>query len=120
MTYDGSTLRVYLDGRPVGETAVGKPRTVGKGALTMTRRPDGFRQYLGAIDEVHIFDRALSPTEVAQHAKAAGPLALASDVSLAGYWSFDEIPDPPLPAESLRSKVGPGLPYRVQLGLKSE
>jgi hypothetical protein len=120
MTYDGSTLRVYLDGKRVAETAVGKPRTIGHGVLMLTRRADGLRPFCGALDEVCIFDRALSPSEILRHARAAGPLAVASETNLAGYWSFDDIPEPPPAAKALQSQVGPESPYRKRHGLRTE
>jgi hypothetical protein len=112
MTYDGRALRVYLDGKPVAETIVGKQRTSGSGALMLTRRADGFGSFQGALDEVRIFGRALSPSEITQHAHAAGPLALASDASLAGYWSFDDLPQPPPAAKTLIATVGPETHYQ--------
>ena len=65
--YDGSAMLLYLDGIQVGST--GKtgslstnpavPVWIGANPLTATDRP-----WDGAIDEVRIYDRALSPAEI--------------------------------------------------------
>ena len=77
MTYDGSTLRVYVDGKPVAETSVGKQRTTGSGVLMMTRRADGFHHFRGALDEVlHLRSSPVAvrdcPTRQGRRAVGAG------------------------------------------------
>jgi hypothetical protein len=62
----------------------------------------------------------LSPAEVARHAQATGPLALSSEPTLAGYWSFDGIPKPPPAAKVLRPQVGPEASYRQRLSLEPQ
>lgn len=60
----GQFVRVYLDGALVGETTTlaGRPGN-GTSPLYLARRGDG--QYLNTLlDEVRIYDRVLSPTEI--------------------------------------------------------
>lgn len=84
---DGENVAVYLNGDPgpevAGRAAVGYAsgveqvflggRPIG-GSLeqTATERADGLANFEGKIDEVSVYDRALTPAEVAAHYKAAG------------------------------------------------
>jgi len=65
VTYDGSTIRFYVNGQPVGSV----PHT---GALTDTANPLYIGSYAGAsyrfagkVDEARVYNRALSAQEVA-------------------------------------------------------
>ena len=95
MTYDGSALRTYLDGKEVAVTTVGKQRVPGTTSLCIGRRQDGSFSFQGAIDEVRLYDRALSAEEIEANfrALAAGdrekqgqPIAR----GLVGYWNMNE------------------------------
>jgi hypothetical protein len=77
-TYDGSTVRLYVDGQEVGSGNAAPPTinytlggstdfTVGTASCS-----DGYH-YPGAIDEVRVYDRTLSASEVAQLQNAPGP-----------------------------------------------
>jgi len=64
LTFDGSTIKFYLDaGTPITQTAVGALGTsdypIRIGAQASTRY-----QYLGVVDEVRIYNRALSAAEI--------------------------------------------------------
>jgi hypothetical protein len=65
-TYDGSKVRLYLDGAEVG---AGTPTTISiyytEGDLSIGRYGTSW-YYSGLIDEVVIYDRALSPEEIKQ------------------------------------------------------
>jgi len=71
---DGRRATVFLDGRPepevAGEVAVSLP--AGCGDVFVGGRCDGFANFEGKIDEVAVYGRALSASEVAQHCRAAG------------------------------------------------
>ncbi len=84
MSYDGETLKLYLNGVKAGETKVGRPRTFGTGALSLGRRQDnsgdGYR-FRGAIDEIRLYDRALGDEEIrARFSAPETPLAGAAPV----------------------------------------
>lgn len=70
MTYDGNDLRVYLDGEPVASRAIGLPRKPGTGPLAIGRRQDGYTYFRGLIDEVALYDRALSSDELNRNMRA--------------------------------------------------
>ena len=119
MTYDGKVLRLYCDGRPVASQAVNKPRVPGNTPLVIGCRQDGLHSsyFKGLIDEVRIYDRALTPEEVQTNSQAGvgetgnervGPVK----DGLVGRWSFNE--PWPVPSELQRIAVEAGLelPYR--------
>lgn len=93
MTYDGDVLLVYCDGREAARTSIGRERQSGSGHLSIGRRPDGYTYYQGQIDEVMLFDRALSQQDIATVAQAAttGPelptTVLAHRID---HWGFDD------------------------------
>jgi Concanavalin A-like lectin/glucanases superfamily len=71
-TYDGSSIRLYVDGQQVGSgTADSAPigyGLPGSNELTIGDYPSCPSQNLdfsGSIDEVKLFNRALAPTEIA-------------------------------------------------------
>ncbi len=75
MSYDGDTLRLFLNGAPTGERKIGRKRTPGRLPLVFGRRQDnsgdGYH-FRGAVDEIRVYDRALDAAEVRrQYAKPA-------------------------------------------------
>jgi len=68
MTYDGNTQILYVNGIEAGREATGWPITADVTPLTIGAglNIDTVNENLtGRIDEVRIYSRALSPTEVA-------------------------------------------------------
>ena len=64
--YDGSAMRLYLDGVEVGSRSKSGPLdTNGAVGAWIGGNPDGSRYWDGAIDDVRIYDRALSASEIA-------------------------------------------------------
>ena len=66
-TYDGSALRIYLDGLPSGEalvsgTVCSNAFLLAIGAKHVPTSSEFF--FNGTIDEVRLFSRALDPSEV--------------------------------------------------------
>lgn len=91
LTYDGVRLRLYVDGTRVSSRAL-------TGTILRTSDPlwiGGNRPYgeyfKGVIDEVRVYDRALSPAEV--NAEMSTPIAAggipAAAASLVGAYAFD-------------------------------
>jgi len=90
MTYDGSVLRLYLDGALAGSKAVNEERIAGNGAVSIGKRGDGHRYFTeGRIDEVRIYRRVLSADEIKAHfvAPAAVP---PHDKALVKHWGFED------------------------------
>jgi hypothetical protein len=67
LSYDGDTLRLFVNGSVEGETKLGKKREPGKSGLTFGRRHDnsgdGYH-FRGVVDEIYFYDRALNAEEL--------------------------------------------------------
>ena len=63
-TYDGTTLRLYVNGTPAGELALSGPLTASSGVLRIGGNLVWDEWFAGTIDEVRVYDRALSASEV--------------------------------------------------------
>jgi concanavalin A-like lectin/glucanase superfamily protein/Big-like domain-containing protein len=71
-TYDGTTMRLYLNGTEVGSVA--KSGSISRGrysTVDLGRSPDGSNYLSGAIDDVRIYSSALTAAEVAALAGTA-------------------------------------------------
>ncbi len=62
-TFDGATVSWYGDGRPIGSAAVSNVNTPGE--IRMGKRQDNDNFFPGSVDEVRVYDRALSDGEIA-------------------------------------------------------
>jgi hypothetical protein len=78
-TYDGSYRKAYLNGelKAAGSTT----RNIDITANPVYIGRHGTQYFSGLIDEVRIYNRALSPEEIRFHYSRGGPVA---------YWKFDE------------------------------
>lgn len=67
LTYDGASLKFYVNGDLSGEREIGRKRVAGRDGLVFGRRQDnsgdGYH-FRGAIDEIRVYRRALSKAEV--------------------------------------------------------
>jgi len=63
VTWDGTTMRAYYNGQPDGTSTFDGPMAVSDGDLSIGRYYTGFE---GDIDEIRIYDRALSETEIGE------------------------------------------------------
>jgi hypothetical protein len=84
VTYDGSTLKMYVDGQLDVQHAAAITPSVNDDALCVGVNKAGNDVYFaGLIDDVRIHDRALSAEELAA-------LYLAASQYLVAHWSFDD------------------------------
>ena len=60
-TYDGSTLSAYINGQLVGSQTGPSNSPTG---ITIGSAGDGLHGFIGSLDDIYIYDRALSPAEV--------------------------------------------------------
>jgi hypothetical protein len=80
-TYDGSTVRMYVDGNQVGDGTPAPGGFIYYGSSPGKFGVDGYtgdlncapRDFYGGIDEVQVYGRALNAAEINQLAAAAGP-----------------------------------------------
>ena len=66
MTFDGSTLTTYLNGQLVQSDVWAGSTALGFHVLNVGIDRDGVHPFTGLVDEVQVFNRALSAGEVAQ------------------------------------------------------
>jgi hypothetical protein len=72
-TYDGATLRLYVNGAQQATRAVTGPLQTSAGPLRIGGNGVWDEWFAGLIDDVRVYNRALSPTEVlADMATAVG------------------------------------------------
>jgi hypothetical protein len=63
-TYDGATLRVYVNGAQVGSKAVTQSMLVSTGPLQIGGNAVWGEYFSGLIDDVRVYNRALTSAEV--------------------------------------------------------
>jgi len=63
-TYDGTTLQLYVGGTLVGTRAIAGPMVTSTGALRMGGNSIWGEFFQGSVDEIRIYNRALSVTEI--------------------------------------------------------
>ncbi len=76
-TFDGQTMRVYLDGEEIGSLARRGTVSAGGPASGHLGSSDGGECFQGAMDELRIYAAALSPAEIAR-LHASGQAAMAA------------------------------------------
>ncbi|MEO1525824.1 MAG: right-handed parallel beta-helix repeat-containing protein [Planctomycetota bacterium] len=73
-TFDGTTARLYADGALVGEQLIAAPLDMSNSPLEIGRARTSSYTWKGLIDEVAMYDRALTPAEVVT-AASVSPLS---------------------------------------------
>jgi hypothetical protein len=63
-TYDGTTMRFYVDGVLQGSVVGPSAITTNSSPLGIGAEPGGYRRFKGGLDEVRLYDRALSAQEI--------------------------------------------------------
>lgn len=88
-TYDGSAIRIYVNGVLEGTSAIDGDLSTSTSNVNIGRRVSGDRYFNGQIDEVRIYNRALSSEEVLEnmYQELKNP---ASNSSLIAYYKFNE------------------------------
>lgn len=71
-TYDGSALRVYVDGWLSAQTPSAVELPDARSDLSLGAKQSRWRYYAGGLDEVAIYPYALSDGQVLTHARAGG------------------------------------------------
>ncbi len=111
MTYDGSVLRVYCDGKPVAETKIDRPRVPGNTPIAIGRRQDAYNYFAGVIDEVRVYDRALPASEIKAHRDKPAKPDTGTEKGLVGYWGFDDLAADQEAVKQAIAKAGPEADY---------
>ncbi|HEX5500901.1 MAG TPA: LamG domain-containing protein, partial [Thermomicrobiales bacterium] len=79
-TYDGSSLRIYVDGAQAAEGAATRELLDEAYPFRIGARSDGVNGLVGVLDEVAVYDQALSPDTIAAHFQAGAGVAPGSPV----------------------------------------
>ncbi|MCD4698921.1 MAG: DNRLRE domain-containing protein, partial [Bacteroidales bacterium] len=88
VTYDGTTIRTYFNGNP--DNTLTTPFTIGTNNLDLclgARAEDGGDKFEGGMDDVRIFNYALSPTEILSLQSTWDP---PNPDNLVGHWAMEE------------------------------
>lgn len=90
-TYDGVTVRLYFNGTEVDNKAWAggtnqNTNPVGIGGINTV----GTQEFLGVIDEVRVYNRTLSPTEVSDRYNGGTGLYGYAETGLVAGWHLDE------------------------------
>ncbi|WP_320673030.1 LamG-like jellyroll fold domain-containing protein, partial [Patulibacter defluvii] len=93
-TYDGSTQRLYVDGRLVASVPLTIAAPVGDGPLRIGGNASWGERFDGTIDDVRVYRRALSASEIVRDRDTAvgrdAPEPPPTVPPPAAAWSFDE------------------------------
>ncbi len=85
--WDGTTLRVFVNGVLDGTLAATRNPKAGNSALKIGERGNGGTPFFGMIDEVRLWNVARTGAQIV----AAKDVCLAgNETGLAGYWRFEE------------------------------
>lgn len=91
MTYDGKSLRLFVDGNEVAAKAIDRKRVGGSGGLAIGRRQDAYAptSFKGRIDDVRLYNRPLEAVELKEHFDNPHEVDDIKAVKgLVGYWPF--------------------------------
>ncbi|MDH3293604.1 MAG: LamG domain-containing protein [Acidimicrobiia bacterium] len=114
VTRSGSTLRWFVNG--VLDTSKTMTKTPAASSLPLLIGAGYTDGYVGGIDEVAVYGRALSPTEIGEHyaTLAAGDPAaygtVVTDDSPVSYWRLDDLGSPAVDAMGLNPGIYAGTP----------
>ncbi|MHC4477282.1 MAG: LamG domain-containing protein, partial [Planctomycetota bacterium] len=110
-SYDGSDMLLYVDGKPAGKNTIDLVKVIaieGEPLVIGSRPPNMDRGFDGAVDDVRMYNKALSPEDVRTlyESKAGG-------VSKGDVWSFSTLagkaenptPDPLLKKVDTNTKL---------------
>ena len=110
MTYDGHDLKVYCNGVLAGLSTVNRQRSTGSGLLRLGKRADNLGlMFHGLMDEVRIYNQALSAEEVTARFTRPATLDPQLQRSVVGYWPFDDLKER---IDQATEQAGPEEPFR--------
>jgi hypothetical protein len=96
MTYDNSTLRLYVDGVAAGQVSINRVRTTSPAPMILGRRGDAAYYFKGTLDDVQLYSQALSAVNITglvgsapppPSSPSSSPSPLASSLALASSLS---------------------------------
>ncbi len=107
-TYDGAEMRIYVNGALIDSRSLGVAIPSGGGPLYIANRPVTGQRFRGLLDEVQVYSRALSASEVAALYAQEANTVLSRRPALTG--------SPVLVAASFTARVGNRGGIQVEVG----
>ena len=97
-TYDGYFMRIYLNGQLVGTKEITGTYTGNEDGLTIGNQPGRAESFKGVIDEIRIWNRALSQCEIINNMQSCELSSdynenyngLSSQLGLSAYYRFNQ------------------------------
>ncbi len=86
-TWDGDTMRIYINGKFEGKTALSAPITEYRQGLNFGRLSSVYYSFYGEIEEVRLWDSARTAAQVKANYKTILP---SNTKGILGYWRLDE------------------------------
>lgn len=104
-------IRLYVNGTLAGEVARNGTPWHADGTLFIGRDANGAQAFAGGIDEVKVYDRVLTASEIQN--------AVGRDNVQAGHWKFEEVPAPDAePSTTTANEVDGGAAGVLESGAK--
>ncbi|MDB4935141.1 MAG: Autotransporter adhesin [Labilithrix sp.] len=72
-TFDGATTRLYVDAKPLAENSCAASNPHTSGTLNVGAIDPGTSAFVGVMDEIAIYDKALTPLRIRAHYDAGKP-----------------------------------------------
>jgi hypothetical protein len=91
VTFDEGEVKLYLNGSVEGEGSVPSPLAGNDLSLKVAADSNGQNLFMGIIDEVRVYNRALSEDEIKQNMKAEGLAVESSEDKLTVTWGHLKI-----------------------------
>ena len=85
-TYDGETIRVYVNGELEAETPYTDGLEMSTSDLLIGNNPQNSRPYAGGMNNIQLWNRTLTPTEIQQSMTPSLP---ADTTGLIAHWAFE-------------------------------
>jgi hypothetical protein len=88
-TYDGATLRIYVDGTQQASFGTVATPSINTDNVIIGQSYSSSNQYIGSLDEISIWNKALSATEVSTN---IGNSLAGTETGLKAYYNFNDNP----------------------------
>jgi Concanavalin A-like lectin/glucanases superfamily/F5/8 type C domain len=88
-TYDGGTLRIYVDGTQQAGLGTSAAPSNNNDNVIIGQSYTGTNQYIGSLDEISIWNKALSTTEISSN---IGNSLAGTEIGLQAYYNFNDNP----------------------------
>jgi len=95
VSFDGTTATMYIDGAPTGSGPFSLPSATQATVVFGASTPEGYNAFNGALDDIQLYDRALSPAQIqivmtGATAPADPAPTNPSGVGPVAHWKLDE------------------------------